>query len=160
MDMPQDLRHLLSEDPLREIPPRECQGESFPAHRSDLDRLLYFDGLGLEFVIDRKWEEDGVKFHSHVEITTAGHTTNGVTVYNPDSQWWKGGKHLFLLLTRHVIDDEVVKDDRHVEHNMILLRSVGPQLYERADFLKLWIPAKKLSILRGMGLHRLSGALI
>jgi hypothetical protein len=153
-DMSQDLRHLLSGDPLGESPPQEYQGDFSPIHQSALDRLLLFNGLGVEFAVDRKWEEDGDVLHSHVEVTAAGHAARGITTYDSDAHWWEEGKHLFLLLTRHI------DHDQNVVHDMILLKSAGQKCYERADVLRLLIPVLKLSILRGLGLHRLSGALI
>jgi hypothetical protein len=121
--------------------------------KDNLDRLLFFDGFALEFAIDRRWEDEGNLDHSLVEIDTAGHTVEGITTYDPDSRWCEAGKQLFLLLARHVEDEEVVL------HNMILLKPED-QCYSRADMLRLHIPVGEVSVLRELGLHRLSGVLI
>jgi hypothetical protein len=93
-------------------------------------------------------------------VTVAGHTIEGITTYDPDSRWCEAGKQLFLLLARHFEDDDDDDDGGQVVlHNMILLKPVG-QFYERTDMLRLHIPVDKLFVLRELGLHRLSGALI
>jgi hypothetical protein len=155
-DMPDELLSILPNDPLATfvpVPIRYDLESLLLDQKDNLDRLLFFDGFALEFAIDRRWEDEGNLDHSLVEIDTAGHTVEGITTYDPDSRWCEAGKQLFLLLARHVEDEEVVL------HNMILLKPED-QCYSRADMLRLHIPVGEVSVLRELGLHRLSGVLI
>lgn len=133
---------------------------------SHAGRCLLFRGFAFRISISHRWEELGNGNHSLVEVEIVDDdgediTLDGITTYDPTSRWGRrkpGTDHLlFLLLTRHIEDDEAV-------HNLILLEPVpggrASFCYKRTDMLRLNVPLDKLRVLRKLGLHRLQGTLI
>ncbi len=154
-DMAQEYLDVFTGDPLSRPLSFEIRGtHDIPPdlEESKYDRLLFFEGFAFHFAVHERWEMAGNEDHSMCTIEVAGEDIFGTTTYDPSSSWSRAGKQLWLLLTRHVEEEDVV-------HNVMLLKRAGGCFF-RADMLHFLVPIGKLGLLEELGLHRLRGVLM